>query len=192
MAVSPSSSMSNSTFGESVFFIKASDLPDILSQAQQISPDRHCYLMQIYFHSLMANSPQTLTSSEMRKLPRIVNNIPIASPGVLHVNPNASPRNEQPPPFPSVSPTTTSPICWRYVTGLSDSCHFFVSEPLSPVEATDSYRGAKQRISDASQLLFGSVPFKCDIILSALHGITVDNILNDIGSHRNGNLHFAH
>ncbi|XP_074649535.1 uncharacterized protein LOC141904777 [Tubulanus polymorphus] len=128
-----------------------------------------CFLMQISCRSVYGEHP--VPQSAIKKLPRLINGIPLGA-GTL--------TSEQ-----------TSNIRWRYVEGSGVSgVHTFLSHPLTTDEAIHSKAAFRDRLMQKSQLVFGDVTVKANIVLSKCMSYDADFFINDIADSFDSGLHF--
>ncbi|CAG2196682.1 unnamed protein product [Mytilus edulis] len=150
------------------FTISPRDAAKLVHSQRKREDERRCFLLQIAFSSVYSDAD--IPNSCFKKLPRIVNGIPLGA-GVL--------ANEQ-----------VGNIKWKYVEG-GKKMHTFISKPICEEEAEESKTAIKDSFVRHSQVLFGDITVKATLILSRCINFDDDFIINDIATTLNEGLHFS-
>lgn len=150
------------------FTISPRDAGKLVYSQKKREDERNCFLLQISFYPVYSDAE--IPNSCFKKLPRIVNGIPLGA-GML--------VNEQ-----------IGNIRWKYVEG-GKKMHTFISKPICEEEAEESKRAIKDSFARHSQILFGDITVKATIILSRCINFDDDFIINDIATTLNEGLHFS-
>lgn len=140
----------------------------VRSKRKDYEEDKKCYLLQVSFQPLYCDAE--IPNSCIRKLPRVVNGIPLGA-GVMPCD------------------QMRGSIRWKYVEG-GKKVHTFISVPISEEEAKETKTLLKYRFLKQSHDIFGDVTIKATIVLSLCLNYEADLIINDIAESLDEGLHF--
>ena len=121
------------------------------------------------FHSLYGGQGSAIPNSVYKKLPRIINGIPLGA-GRL-------------------SQSQASDIQWRLVEGPRDLITF-LSMPICWEDAEETRQALKDRLVRQAKQVFGDITVKTNIILSQCLHFDADFYVNDIADSMEEGLHF--
>lgn len=151
----------------SLFSVTHQEAASMVKECQKEDKSRHCYLLQIMLMPLYSHD--SIPGSALRKLPRLVNRIPLGA-GFL-------------------SSDQIKGINWRMLEG-SNAGPTFISYPLLEEEAEDYKACLRDRLMKQAGAVFGDLTVKASITLSRCVDYSFDFILNDIAVTNGEGLHF--
>lgn len=150
-ASSPSSGASN------LFTLNHQEAVAMVRDVQKDEDSRHCYILNLKLRPLF--SDDVISGSCLRKIPRLVNGIPLGA-GYL-------------------SRDQLGAIKWRLMEG-GNSEVTFLSTPLLREEAEECRNTLRDRLVKQAQAVFGDVTVKANLTLSRCLDFGEDFLLNDI------------
>ncbi|XP_041364719.1 uncharacterized protein LOC121380052 [Gigantopelta aegis] len=145
---------------KSLFTINSHDAAKMVRLQRTKADDdnkKQCYLIQVTFSPLYSDSE--IPNSCFRKLPRLVNGIPLGA-GLM-------------------SKDQLETIRWRYVEG-SRTTQTFISNPMYQEEAEGDKRSLRERLIKLAPVIFGDVTVRATVVLSQCLNYDEDLVVNDI------------
>ena len=152
----------------SPFIVSPREAADLARAASARGNDNvGCFLLSVRFLPVYGAVP--VPAGVYKKLPRMVNGIPLGPGRLSHIEP--------------------TDILWKYVEGCSD-VHTFVSQPMTQEEAEQTRLALLSALVKHAKTVFGDVTVKASVTLSQCLAYDSDLIVNDIAEPMDKGMHF--
>lgn len=142
----------------SPFTITPKEASLLLTENRISEDNRHCYILQVKLRLVYGAGP--LPQSCFKKLPRLVNGIPLGA-GRLPID------------------RSHAGITWKYVEGCGETITF-ISLPISSDEAEQTRNKFKERLIKQAKPIFGDITVKASIMLAHCVHFDSEFFVNDI------------